>query len=91
MADKRNDPYMSVDIREATSKEIQKNIQVVKRMTKGMSFDENMGNVNWRRVRLISNFGYKFMPKAKGVCFLSITIWLRSIRFLPELIIVAQS
>lgn len=60
---------MSVDIREATSKEIQKNIQVVKRMTKGMSFDENMGNVNWRRVRLISNFGYKFMPKAKGVSF----------------------
>lgn len=33
---------MSVDIREATSKEIQKNIQVVKRMTKGMSFDENI-------------------------------------------------
>ena len=60
---------MSVDIREATSKEIQKNIQVVKRMTKGMSFDENMGNVNWRRVRLISTFGYKFMPKAKGVSF----------------------
>gem|GEM_PF-3969109 len=34
-----------------------------------MSFDENMGNVNWRMVRLISNFGYKFMPKAKGVSF----------------------
>lgn len=60
---------MSIEIRKAESEEIKRNIQTVKRMTRGMSFDENMGKVNWRLVRLISNFGYKFMPKEKGVRF----------------------
>lgn len=60
---------MSIEIRKAESKEIQKNIQTVRKMTKGMSFDENMGKVNWHLVRIISNFGYKFMPKEKGVRF----------------------
>lgn len=36
-------------------------------MTKGMGFDENMEKVNWSFVRVISNFGYQFMPKEKGV------------------------
>lgn len=60
---------MSIEIREATSKEMQKNIRTVSKMTKGMGFDENMGKVNWSMVRRISNFGYQFMPKEKGVKF----------------------
>lgn len=39
----------------------------MRQMTKGMGFDENMGKVNWSFVRVISNFGYQFMPKEKGV------------------------
>lgn len=39
------------------------NIRTVKKMTRGMGFDENMGKVNWSFVRGISNFGYQFMCK----------------------------
>ena len=58
---------MGVQIREAKSKEMRKNISIVKQMTKRMGFDENMEKVNWSFVRVISNFGYQFMPKEKGV------------------------
>lgn len=58
---------MGIQIREATSEEMRKNIRIVKQMTKGMGFDENMGKVIWSFVRMISNFGYQFMPKEKGV------------------------
>lgn len=51
--------------RQATSQEMEKNIRVVKKMTGSMGFDENMGKVNWKFVRAMSNFGYKFMPKEK--------------------------
>ncbi len=37
---------MGIQIREAKSEEMQKNIRTVKQMTKGMGFDENMGKVN---------------------------------------------
>jgi len=58
---------MFFETREANSEEMKKNIKIVKSMTGKMGFDENMGNVNWKLVRLISNFGYSFMPKEKGV------------------------
>lgn len=60
---------MGIEIREAKSKEMKKNIHTVRKMTEGMGFDENMGKVNWSMVRKISNFGYQFMPKEKGVKF----------------------
>ena len=60
---------MSIERRQANSSEMKKNIKVVKQMTRGMSFDENMGNIKWSRVRKISNFGYQFMPKEKNVSF----------------------
>ncbi len=60
---------MPIETVKAESAEIKKNIRIVKKMTGGMGFDENMGKVNWRIVRLISGFGYKFMPKVKGVRF----------------------
>ncbi len=65
---------MGIQIREATSEEMQKNIRTVKQMTKGMGFDENMGKVNWSFVRVISNFGYQFMPKEKGVKYKKIRL-----------------
>ncbi|MBR1597281.1 MAG: alpha/beta hydrolase [Lachnospiraceae bacterium] len=58
---------MPIEIRKATSKEMKKNIRVVKMMTRGMQFDENMAKVNWKAVRRISGIGYTFMPREKGV------------------------
>ncbi len=60
---------MSIEIRKAESREIKNNIIIVRKMTGGMSFDENMEKVNWRSVRIISDFGYRFMPKEKGIRF----------------------
>ena len=60
---------MPIEQRRAESPEMQKNIRVVRKMTGGMGFDENMGKVNWKAIRLISGIGYKFMPKEKGVKF----------------------
>jgi acetyl esterase/lipase len=60
---------MSIEKREAISEEMKKNIRTVKKMTNGMGFDENMGKVNWSMIRRISNFGYQFMTKEKGVKF----------------------
>ena len=60
---------MGIQVREAISEEMKKNIRTVQHMTKGMGFDENMGKVNWSFVRTISNLGYQFMPKEKGVKF----------------------
>ena len=65
---------MGIQIRKAKSEEMQKNIRIVKQMTKGMGFDENMGKVNWSFVRVISNFGYQFMPKEKGVKYKKIRL-----------------
>ena len=65
---------MGIQIREAKSEEMKKNIRTVKQMTKGMGFDENMGKVNWSFVRVISNFGYQFMPKEKGVKYQKIKL-----------------
>lgn len=58
---------MGIQTREAKSEEMRKNIHTVKKMTKGMGFDENMAKVNWSFVRMVSNFGYQFMPKEKDV------------------------
>ena len=58
---------MSFETREADSEEMKKNIKMVKSMTSKMGFDENMGKVNWKLVRVISNFGYSFMPREKEV------------------------
>lgn len=58
---------MSFETREANSEEMKKNIKIVKSMTGKMGFDENMEKVNWKLVRIISNFGYSFMPKEKGI------------------------
>ena len=61
---------MGIQIRQAKSTEMEKNIRTVQQMTKGMGFDENMGKVNWSFVRMISNFGYQFVScsctKSKG-------------------------
>lgn len=65
---------MGIQVREAKSVKMKRNIRTVQQMTKGMGFDENMGNVNWSFVRVISNFGYQFMPKEKGVKYKKIRL-----------------
>lgn len=39
----------------------------VKRMTKSMTFDENMESANWPRARRRNNFFYRLIPKLKNV------------------------
>lgn len=58
---------MSVEIREATSAQMEKNKKVVGRMTGGVMFGAGIENVNWKLVRVLCNFGYSFMPKEKGI------------------------
>lgn len=65
---------MAIIKRVAVSKEMKKNYNIVKNMTGGMKFNENMVNINWKRVRLICNIGYTFMPKEKGVKFKKINL-----------------
>lgn len=65
---------MGIYVREVKSDEMKKNIQVVKQMTKGMGFDDKMDKVNWSFVRVISSFGYQFMPREKGVSFKKIKL-----------------
>ena len=73
---------MGIQIRQAKSAEMEKNIRTVQHMTKGMCFDENMEKVNWSFVRGISNFGYQFMPKEKGGKIQENTIeWHKSFSF----------
>lgn len=65
---------MGIQIREAKSEEMKRNVSTVRRMTKGMGFDENMAKVNWPFLRAISNFGYRLMPKQKGVKYKKIKL-----------------
>jgi len=60
---------MAVIKRVAISKQMKKNYNVVKNMSGGMKFNENMVNINWKRVRWICDIGYTFMPKEKGIRF----------------------
>lgn len=58
---------MSIAIRTATSKEMTKCKNVVRLLTKGREFDENMLTVDWTKARIIPNVSYTFLPKEKGV------------------------
>lgn len=58
---------MSIEIREATSKEMEKNRKVVGFATGGVMFGEGMEKTNWKLVRTMCNIGYTFMPKKKDV------------------------
>ncbi|SNU08549.1 Acetyl esterase/lipase [Lachnospiraceae bacterium] len=58
---------MSIAIRTATSKEMTKCKNVVRLLTKGREFDENMLTVDWEKARIIPNVSYTFLPKEKGV------------------------
>ncbi len=65
---------ISVIKRTATSKQMKNNYNMVKNMSGGMKFNEDMVNINWKRVRWISDIGYTFMPKEKGVKFQRINL-----------------
>lgn len=58
---------MSIAIRTASSKEMAKCKNVVRLLTKGREFDENMLTVDWSKARIIPNVSYTFLPKEKGV------------------------
>lgn len=60
---------MSIEILEATSKEMEKNKKIVGFATGGVMFGKGMDKVNWKLVRFICDFGYTFMPKDKGAKF----------------------
>lgn len=56
-----------IEKREAKSREIRKSIRTVRLMTRGMGFDENIGRVNRKAVRFVSDIGYSLMRLPKGV------------------------
>ena len=56
---------MSIVVRTATSKEMTRNMSVVKLLTKGREFDENMLTVDWEKARVIPNLSYTFI-QGKG-------------------------
>ena len=58
---------MCVEIREATSKEMERNKKIVGFATGGVMFGEGMEKINWKLVRFMCNLGYTFMPREKGV------------------------
>lgn len=60
---------MEIEYRTAQSPELAKSRETVRKMTGRMGFDENIGRVNWRLVRLISGIGYRFMPRDKSVTY----------------------
>lgn len=57
----------TVSIRTATSKEMKRARDMVRLLTKGKEFDENMMDIDWPKLRKISNLGYTFIPKERGV------------------------
>ena len=58
---------MSMDIREATSREMEKNKKIVGYATGGVMFGEGMEKTNWKLVRYMCNVSYSFMPREKDV------------------------
>ena len=58
---------MSIAIRSATSKEMKNSKNIVRILTKGRCFDENMLAVDWEKARIAPNLSYTFLPKEKGV------------------------
>lgn len=58
---------MPIAVRTASSKEMKKNKNMVKLLTKGREFDENMLTIDWSKARKAPNLGYTFLPKEKGV------------------------
>ncbi|MBR0474826.1 MAG: alpha/beta hydrolase [Erysipelotrichaceae bacterium] len=59
---------------EATSKEMKKNSKIVGSATGGFVFKGGYDKVNWKLLRFISNIGYSFMPKEKGVSYKKIEL-----------------
>ncbi|SEQ52286.1 Acetyl esterase/lipase [Lachnospiraceae bacterium NE2001] len=58
---------MAIAVRVASSKEMKKNKNMVKLLTKGREFDENMLTIDWSKARIAPNLGYTFLPREKGV------------------------
>lgn len=71
--------------RTATSREMEKCIKAVKRMTGKMGFDENMKEMDWEKVRTINKIGSAFQAKERGI-----TVRRRKIGKLDALICVPE-
>ena len=60
---------MSIEIREATSKEMKKHKKIVEKFISNIPFDEKMEERNWNLIRKVSNMSHRITPKEKDVIF----------------------
>ena len=60
---------MPVIKRTAESREMHIDTMIVRSASGNVAFDENMGSVNWNRVRLRSDFEYRLIPFDRRVSF----------------------
>jgi acetyl esterase/lipase len=65
---------MSIIKRTATSKKMKNYYNVIKKMSFGMKFDENMVKINWKKARKVCHYIYNFIPKEKDISFKKVTI-----------------
>lgn len=65
---------MAIQMMQMESKGMQTAISFVKKMTKSMTFDENMDQANWPKARRRNNLFYRLMPKEDGVKFQKVQI-----------------
>ena len=69
----------------AKSEEMKKNAKIVGSATGGFAFKGGYDHVNWKLVRFLSDIGYSFMPKEKGVKFEKIDLnGVHAIMAVPE-------
>ena len=62
-------PIMPVIKRTAVSREMHIDTLIVRSASGSVVFDENMGSINWKRVRLRSDFEYRLIPADRSVSF----------------------
>lgn len=58
---------MAIAVRVADSSDMKKNKNLIRLLTKGREFDENMLTIDWTKARIAPNLSYTFLPKDKGV------------------------
>lgn len=60
---------MAIEVREATSREMERNKNLVGKLSKILGFDENLDKVNIKRMRRMYDLSFAFLPREKGVLY----------------------
>lgn len=76
---------MSIEVRESTSKEMDRHKRIIKKVIGNRAFDEKMKEKNWKLIRKVSNMSHKIIPREKKVNFKKIKD-LNAIFVVPDII-----